>query len=527
MYFEIFKSGKMIKRGRDVIGDIDWTYQLMDIPSTQITLPIAYREVIGGREEIKLYVNGKCFYGIIVGLEENKSEETLAVTINHIAHEWTYRKIAVNTAVKKGKLNVIYKGSKVATNGSISISANPFDMLLEEELTDDEIIQRAGAQAWTKTGEKTPITSVDTSKIEEGETGSFPVTFYAGTVHVTVNVTVRKEAKEKETPAKVVDPTIIDQLADIYADTNFACPGWELVMSDHAKETTIDYVYSRQNKLEALEKTLELTPDIYYRVRFGTTKVMEIGEMGEKKQYVFSKKPTGGINIRMIEEPQVTHEFEHVINLATVYSEKSDSGMSSMTLREVYEDPDLQDENFPCVILRENVNNERDYSKYIDQYPKLAPNNELEYGILDVESIAIEDGAVIEGTYAFNDLSPFAVDDASGDTVEITDEDRIEAAKTAYNAAVRKLKDARRRYKIQLLMEELPADLAVGDRVRLIYDNSLFIQDGCSEYMKHILTYNDWFYVTEIGYHITTGEVETDTVTLENFLHSNREGGTE
>ena len=244
--------------------------------------------------------------------------------------------------------------------------------------------------------------------------------------------------------------------------------------------------------------------------------------MIKKKDYIISTKPSGGKNIRLIKEPTVEHVFDQVVNVATVYSEKSDTGMSSMTLREVYNDPDLQIAKFPVVILRANVNNERNYKKYSEQYPKLAPNNELEFAVIDEESIAMEAGQLIETTFTFNDLAPFA-EEVDDETQEITDEDRIKAATTAYEAAVRKLKLARRRVKIEVMTEELPADINVGDRVRFIYDNSLYITEACSSYMRKILSFDDWFYVTRIEYDIDITGAEVDTVTLEKHLHIDRE----
>ena len=99
----------------------------------------------------------------------------------------------------------------------------------------------------------------------------------------------------------------------------------------------------------------------------------------------FSNKPTLGRNYRIIGEPTMETDFSDVINLATVYANKSDSGMSSLSLREVYNDKSLQNPKFPVVILRSNINNERDY-EYVD-FPKLAPNNQLEYSIIDTESV--------------------------------------------------------------------------------------------------------------------------------------------
>lgn len=435
MWFEIYKKGKLIKRGSDILGDFDWDNELMDVPSTQITLPITYTDYLSGREEIKIFINDKCFWGIVTDLNVDKESETVDVDIDHVISEWEYRQISINNAIKTKAINVIYK----------------------------------------------------------------------------------EEDKKKD------NPTVQDQLKDIYDDTNFAYPGWTLNMPYDVGNVTIDYVYSRQTKLEALNKTMELTPDIFWRVRFVNEKVLDIDRFGEKKNYILSKKPTGPNNIQILGDPEIDFDFANVINLATVYSEKSDSGMSSMTLREVYNDTGLQLDGFPCVILRENVNNERDYKRYVTQYPTLAPNNELEYAVLDEESIAMEGGTVIEGTFAFNDLSPFEVKDKDGKTKEVTDKDRIEAAKTAYYAAVRNLRQKRRRVKIKVDTEELPADINVGDRVRFIYDNSIYVQAECSNYMKKILHADDWFYITHISYNFGINGYETDSVTLEKFLYIDRE----
>lgn len=597
MYFEIYREGKLIKRGNDILNEPTWTNELMYVPSTSITLPIEYAEYITGREEIKLFMDDKCFWGIVIRCPRDKVEETIDVHLEHIVHEWTYRQIAVNTAVKEGNLNIVYKGAKTETEDGVTVSANPLTILMTELGTfgDEDYIRRAGASAWNEHGETLAVT-VDHSAVTEEE-GSYDVIFTSGDVSVTVTATVKKDdekTNEKDgitvtansfsmtddevltfTAADYIeragatttsgtlevdssavrttygtytvkffvetgtddnkaevsvdcivagensgDATVVDDLADIYADTNFAYPGWKLNFSDHAKDETIDYVYSRQNKLEALNRTMELTEDLFWRVKFIEAREMDISEFGEKKPYIISRKPTGRNNLRMVEDPQIEHDFEKVINVATVYSEKSDSGMSSMTLREIYDDPDLQEDGFPVVILRNNVNNERDYHKYIDQSPKLAPNNWLEYAVIDEESVALEGGNIIEGTYAFDDLSPFTPDDADGNTTEISDEDRIEAAKTAYKAAIRKLKEARRRLKITVPIERLPNDVNVGDKVRFIYDNEILKLD-CTPYQKHILDLDDWYYITGVDYDSQNGGM--DTVTLEKDLAIDRD----
>ncbi len=309
-------------------------------------------------------------------------------------------------------------------------------------------------------------------------------------------------------------------LGGIYDTIDFKYSNeWEMNYLQDSSNRTIDYVYSRQGKLQGLTKTCELTSDLFWRVGFcqdRSTRSIDIGVFGEKKPYVFSTKPSGKQNIRIITEPSIKHDFDNVINVAVVYGEKSDSGMSSMSLREVFNDPSIQDPNFPVVILNSGINNERRYD-YVD-FPKLAPNNDLEYAVIDTESIALEAGVVIEGSFSFNDLAPF-----NTNSEEITDSDRIVASKTAYEAAIKKLKQSRRTYQIEIAVEELPCDVNVGDRIRLLYDNQLLIIEECSKYMKKILSMDDWFYLTRIGYEIDATGVEMNVVTLDKFLNTNRE----
>ena len=520
MYFEIFKEGKLVKRGKEILNNLSWDVELMDVPQLDLTLPIEYLDYLSGREEIKIYANDKVFWGIVWDIKVDKNKETIDLDIFHIVREWEYRQISVNNAIKDKRVNVIFKGSETANVGFTHVSANPFDMYKDEvsKFTSAKYIERAAASAWdSSTGNKLPI-SVNASAVE-AEKGEYNVVFSSGKASLTVTATVKEKSKDDEeiTP-DISDPSVIDQLADIYADTNFAYPGWVMNYSGGAASRVIDYVYSRQNKLEALEKTCELTPDLFWRVDFRGEKRIDVGVFGDKKPLMVSKRPRGETNIPIMEEPTIDYDFENVFNIATVYTEKGDSGMSSTTLREVYNNPSYQFAGFPVVILRANVNNERDYSMYATTYPKLAPNTELEYCVIDEESIALEGGAVIEETFAANDLAPF-----NTDSEKVTDADRIKASRTAYSVAVRKLKQARRSYKIEVSTEELPPTLLVGDKVRLVYDNSILKLEACSNYMKKIMTMDDWYYVTRISYDINDMGVEVDTLVLEKQLKIDRE----
>lgn len=612
MYFEVYNKGNLIKRGKTTLDSLSWDNELMYTPTMDLVLPIDWLETFDGREEVKVFVNGKVFWGIVWDIEANKTDETLTVSLRHVVSEWEYRQISVNHAMSNKNLNIVYKGEKIEKSeaNDETITANDFSIMAKHvgKLTTAQYIEKAGAVAWvTSNGDKVAVTTVDASKVKKDE-GTYKVTFATAkgtkvevdcevvselkyedqqtksangetiaatpftvaseegmtadivkkkvkakawvkghksqTVAVTsittnfvneegeynvtastaagTSITVKVNVVNTGSYENVGDASVVDKLEDIYNDKNFAYPGWDIVFKDGAENQMIDYVYSRQNKLEALTQTMELTADYFWRVCFCNEKKIEIAKFGEKKPYIISTKPSGKTNIRIITEPVVDYDFENVINVATVYSDKSDSGMSSLTLREVYNDPTLQKSGFPVVILHANVNNERDYSRYIDQYPKLAPNNELEFAVLDEASIALESGILIEGTYSFNDMSPFETDD-DGTARTITDAKRRQAAKTVYERTIRRLIQARRSYSVEVTVEELPSDICVGDRVRFIYDNKIWNLDACSNYWKKILAYDDWFYITHISYEVDENEVETNTLTLTKWIRITRE----
>lgn len=613
MYFEVWKNDKLIRRGKQTLEPITFDHELMYVPEFDLVLPIDWLECFDGWEEVKLYINDKCFYGLVWDLEPDKVEEKLTVRCRHIISEWEHRQISVNHAKSDKRLNVVYKGEELekSSKNDETITASNFAVSAKKvnkyKLAD--WIRKASASAWvTSNGDPVAITKVDVDDVKKKE-GTYHVTFSTAkgtdvTVDCEVNENIQKgtkkttkskanqeviqatgftadielgldadDVKEKVkakawvlkhkdqevavtsittdfvnevgeyivtcstaqgTTVKVrvtiedgtgygdTDPAIVDKLEDIYNNMEFAYPGWQIEMQGNAGAEMIDYVYSKQNKLEALTQTMELTDDLFWRVGWWNYKKVEIGVFGEQKPYTISTKPSGKYNIRIIEEPIIDYDFETVINVATVYSDKSDSGMASLTLREVYNDPSLQDENFPVIILRGDVNNERDYTQYFapNQPPKVAPNNELEYAVLDLESIALESGRLIEGSFAFNDLNPF---NDYENSKRITDTKRIRAAKSVYNAAKRKLVQNRRAMSIELTVEELPADLLPGDKVRLLYDNSIWNLEECSSYFKKILGYSDWFYVISISYDIDESENETNRIKLCKWIKTERD----
>lgn len=536
MFFEVYKQGNLIIRGKQILDTLSIDNELMVAPSTSMVLPIRWLEVLNGREEIKIFLDEcRVFWGIVWGIDVDKENETIDLDLRHCITEWQYRQISVNHAISNENLNIVYMGDEINKNetNDETITASGFSIGLEagKKLTSEQIIEKARATAWvTSSGDKVGIENV---KIEKCTTDEHDVTTCqaatiteADTYTITfstargTSVSVELSVEEKYEPDYTVldDPTIADKLEDIYNDANFAYPGWQIEFRDDTENQMIDYVYSRQNKLEALTQTMELTDDCWWRVGLWNDKLVQIGRFGDVKPYVISTKPSGKSNIKLISEPQITYDFENVINVATVYSDKTDGGMSSLTLREVYNDPSLQKEGFPVVILHANANNERDYTKYIDQYPKLAPNNEIEFAVIDEEGIALESGTLIEGTFSFNDLSPFELDSKT-----ITDEKRVKAAQTVYESIIKRLIQARRSYPIEVTTEPIPCDLEVGDKVRFIYDNRLWQMDACSSYWKKILNMDDYYYITRIEYEYDQYGNMVNNLTLNKWLKIERE----
>ena len=625
MYFEIFKRGNLIIRGKKYIGTLQFDHELNLAPTTTMVLPASWDSIIEGREEIKIHLaDHKVFWGIIWNKSPiDKVNETITLDIRHAVTEWEYRQISVNHAISgieaNSKLNIVFKGDKVHKDASTgeTITANGFKVVAKriDKMKTADWVAKASAVAWNNTnGDKVAVTDVDLSDLEKEDDddkktwkdGTYRVKFstkkgtsvtvecevtqsvqygnpkthsdktnketisarpftvmvdenftaktvkkkikakawvykhkdqsvevtsittdfrnevgsYTATASTAkgTSITVKVKVEESVDYSNVSDPSVVDKLIDIYSDTNFAYPGWQIEWQDDAENEMIDYVYSRQNKLEALTTTVELTEDLWWRVGFWDEKKIQIGRFGDEKPYVISTKPSGKTNIRMITEPVIEPDIDTVINVATVYSDKSDGGMTSLTLREVYMDSSLQKDGFPVVILHSNVNNERDYQMYISQFPALAPNNETEYAVLDETSIALESGTLIEGTYSFNDLSPFETD-----SKVVSDRKRRLAAKTVYNAVVKKLKQSRRSYDLRITTEKLPDDLLSGDKVRIRYDNKIWEQHACSNYWKKILKLNDWFYITRITYSIDEYGNETNEVTLTKWLKIQRE----
>ena len=178
MFFEVYKQGNLIIRGKQILNTISLENELMLAPSTSLVLPIDWLKVIDGREEIKIYLDEcRVFWGIVWDITVDKRNETIELDVRHIITEWQYRQISVNHAISNKELNIVYKGDKttVSEENNESITANGFTVSVEvgKTLTNEQIIEKARASAWvTSNGDKVDITSVKVQQCTEGSASS-------------------------------------------------------------------------------------------------------------------------------------------------------------------------------------------------------------------------------------------------------------------------------------------------------------------------------------------------------------------
>lgn len=305
-------------------------------------------------------------------------------------------------------------------------------------------------------------------------------------------------------------------LPDVFSQSPFLhSTDWYIDADSAATKTKVNYAFSRQSHLEALDKALELTEDIWWRVGMRYDRYLEIGAFGEKKNFIVSESGQTERHLQLIGAPSITKEFDQVFNVCTVYGEKSDSSQASLTLRDAYLAQQQQGhdiiEGFPIVILNSTANKEQ--KNYYTNITKIASNNSLEYAILDEYSINLEQGKLIEKTVSMNDVAPFEDDN---DT--ISDEERSQQSMIAYKAAVKQLKNARRRDVIQVPIGKLPCDLNVLDRIYFDYHNIITLFDKCSRYCKKVYSASDDFYIIQIDVNFDRNLHETNTLTLSKEL---------
>lgn len=309
-----------------------------------------------------------------------------------------------------------------------------------------------------------------------------------------------EDLEDKQTGKKKPNP-----MYDVFNDGL-----WNYELDSTAEKTKITYLFSNQNKLQALTDVCKLTDNIFWRVSRTKERTIELGVFGKEQNFLIQEKDILGNNLTQ------TDDFRDIVNYGIYLTDKSDSGTTALTLRDVYNDKKLHDAKFPIVETGREINSERVY-EYLDLIP-FGSNNKGDYAVLDKEGIALEEGRVYEAAFTSNDVQPVAEKNK-----ELTDEDRLQAAKTLYKQAIRKLKHSRRKIGYSFDVAEFPASINVGDKVRLAFVRKLLDADyKCTKYYRKMVK-NGYFYISDIKETIHYQEKPTYSLTFEYQLYNNRE----
>lgn len=299
---------------------------------------------------------------------------------------------------------------------------------------------------------------------------------------------ILNEWERESVPINVVKKhqMISDLMVD--PDTAFQETLWNYDISD---DYDIEYEYSRETKLEALNKTIELTPDINYRVSRTEERTLEIGKFGEHKPFIVSAK-------NIIGDLTIEDNYASVINYATSYGDKNDGGSTSVTLRDVAADVSLQDENFPIVLTSNTINTAAPPVSY--SFTEYAPNTVHEYAVVDLVGLERTDGDIHQGTFTRNDISAVQESGAA-----ISNADRVSASVTIYNSTRRKLSHSRPSRQFSTQITDLPISLNVGDKVRFVFDNT---ESGFGEcdgiFTNDIIAVDEYLYL--LSFTISSGD---------------------
>lgn len=541
LYLKTSAETKVFLTSDVFIGEsISVSHKLMTVPTIEFSIPtevLMDQRVPDARFEFVLvYDNGHIFHGRVDTIDIESMSGVTAISASHIAVELESRRVPTNYAVKELTLGEIF---------TYDSYIRPAGLGEGEIISNQKGSSTPTADGPTKTGNKT----VETTTVAEGHKRK--VTTYEmsdGTTRQVVSDIVReaygknnyKQTTTTTRPDGSVTQTVTtkngygstktevtstlrdkdpnkneDEIVQQYVDISkldgmFNDPEWTYKFVDDCDDVVITYLFSNQNKLQALTDICRQTEGVFWRISLTEERTIEIGRFGEYKQLMINEYNLMGDSLRTVKD------FTTIINYGIYFTDKSDSGTTTLTLRDVYNRPELQNPKFPVILTGQEVNTERNYN-YIDLIP-FGSNNNWDYAVLDTEGLALEAGEVFEGAFTSNDVQTVA-----NTNKELTNEDRLIASRQLYTQAVRKLIHSRRKVGYPLQIAELPANYNVGDKVRLSFVDELLKITKCSKYFKKLLTVDDYFYITEIVETIHTGGMITYTVTVEKFIYNDME----
>ena len=324
--------------------------------------------------------------------------------------------------------------------------------------------------------------------------------------------TKKEDTSENKTDNKTEENdeiiTYIDksELNGLFNDTD-----WNYKFTDNSDDVVVTYLFSNQDKLQALTDICKQTEDVFWRISLTEERTIEIGRFGDYKELSITKNNIIDGTLNYVED------FQDICNYAIYFTDKSDSGTTALTLRDVYNHPELQNENFPVIQTGEEINTERRYD-YLDLIP-FGANNKGDYAVLDKEGIALEAGNIFEKAFTSNDIQTVAKDTNK----ELTDEDRLIASRQLYTQSIRKLIHSRRKVGITVSIDDLEPNTNVGDKVRFMLMSEIFKVVKCSGYYKKLLTVNDYFYISEIEMVVHTAGAITYNLIIEKHIYNNSE----
>ena len=318
------------------------------------------------------------------------------------------------------------------------------------------------------------------------------------------NVTI-KQKTITETMNHVLSWWEVDD-GDIINKIKFRLYGYKV------NEDVIEYEFSNETFLEYMTKLCEHTTDVYWRVSRHDPYLVEFSEFGEQQNILIDE------NNYMISIDAVEEDYTQIVNASVVMSDKSDGGTSTLTLRDIYYNPQYIDPLFPVIKTPREVNSQRSY-----KYPQLlvfAPDgSDEEFAVIDAEGLALEAGELYWGTITQNDIQAIA-----DNNEEITDEDRLNATLELYKVAKRKLKNSRRKIDYRLKIKPFPKkSVEVGDKVMLVLNYGVHELTPCSKYYQKVLNEHDWFYVKEIDDEYGEGWSYQQSITLSKYIHSSKD----
>lgn len=284
---------------------------------------------------------------------------------------------------------------------------------------------------------------------------------------------------------------------------------WTYELDDKASKTKITYLCSNQSIEQILTDICQLTDDIFWRVSLTKPRTIEIGTFCKDSKHIIQSRNVLGDSLQMIDD------YQDLVNYAIYMTDKSDSGTTALTLRDVYNKKELINKDFPIILTGSEINTERNYN-----YPDLivfGANNKNDYAVMDKKGIELEQGHIFESSFTANDIQTVAKDNK-----ELTDEERLAASKQLYAKAIRKLKHSRRKTGYTFSVDYLPKEINVGDQVTIEFINKILNQSECSKATYKLLA-NGKLYISNITKQIHNQEYITYNLTAETMIYNDKE----